>query len=114
MRKIPSFIVTLGGMLIFRGLTGNLLLGQFVGPFPRGFQDISVRLHSRFHATSALRTRCSADRSSDWGSMLIGVIGVAILIFMLALRRWQRARAEAMEAEPLRAVRRQEPRSSRR
>ena len=28
-------------MLIFRGLTGNLLLGQFVGPFPKGFQNIA-------------------------------------------------------------------------
>ncbi len=36
--KIPSFIVTLGGMLIFRGLTGNILLGQFVGPFPQDFK----------------------------------------------------------------------------
>lgn len=33
--KIPSFIVTLGGMLVFRGLTGNILLGQFVGLFPK-------------------------------------------------------------------------------
>ena len=39
--KIPSFIVTLGGMLVFRGLTGNILLGQFVGPFPKDFQSIS-------------------------------------------------------------------------
>ena len=39
--KIPAFIVTLGGMLIFRGLTGNMLPGQFVGPFDRQFQNIS-------------------------------------------------------------------------
>ena len=29
-------------MLIFRGLTGNMLMGQFVGPFDRNFQDISA------------------------------------------------------------------------
>ena len=40
--KIPSFIVTLAGMLIFRGLTGNMLQGQFVGPFAKGFQSISA------------------------------------------------------------------------
>ena len=40
--KIPSFIVTLAGMLIFRGLTGNMLQGQFVGPFAKGFQAISA------------------------------------------------------------------------
>jgi putative multiple sugar transport system permease protein len=39
--KIPAFIVTLAGMLIFRGLTFILLQGESVGPFPRGFQNIS-------------------------------------------------------------------------
>ena len=39
--KIPAFIVTLAGMLIFRGLTIALLQGESVGPFPRGFQNIS-------------------------------------------------------------------------
>jgi putative multiple sugar transport system permease protein len=39
--KIPAFIVTLAGMLIFRGLTFVLLAGESVGPFPRGFQNIS-------------------------------------------------------------------------
>jgi len=33
--------VTLAGMLIFRGLTFILLQGESVGPFPRGFQNIS-------------------------------------------------------------------------
>jgi putative multiple sugar transport system permease protein len=40
-QKIPAFIVTLAGMLIFRGLTIWLLAGESVGPFPRGFQNIS-------------------------------------------------------------------------
>jgi putative multiple sugar transport system permease protein len=39
--KIPAFIVTLAGMLIFRGLTFILLQGESVGPFPTGFQKIS-------------------------------------------------------------------------
>ena len=37
---IPSFIVTLAGMLIFRGLTEILLEGQTLGPFPNGLQDL--------------------------------------------------------------------------
>ncbi|MHA5051297.1 multiple monosaccharide ABC transporter permease [Streptomyces sp. SD15] len=37
---IPSFIVTLAGMLIFRGLTEILLEGQTLGPFPGGLQDL--------------------------------------------------------------------------
>jgi putative multiple sugar transport system permease protein len=39
--KIPAFIVTLAGMLIFRGLTFVLLAGESVGPFPVEFQKIS-------------------------------------------------------------------------
>src|SRR5512133_1842799 len=39
--KIPPFIVTLAGMLIFRGFTFILLQGESVGPFPKEFQQIS-------------------------------------------------------------------------
>ena len=39
--KIPAFIVTLAGMLSFRGLTLALLNGQSIGPFPSGFQKLS-------------------------------------------------------------------------
>jgi putative multiple sugar transport system permease protein len=35
---IPSFIVTLAGMLVFRGLTLALLQGASIGPFPEVFQ----------------------------------------------------------------------------
>jgi putative multiple sugar transport system permease protein len=37
---IPSFIVTLAGMLVFRGFTEILLEGQTLGPFPNGLQKI--------------------------------------------------------------------------
>ncbi|MFI2435511.1 multiple monosaccharide ABC transporter permease [Streptomyces sp. NPDC018693] len=37
---IPSFIVTLAGMLTFRGVTEILLEGQTLGPFPEGLQKI--------------------------------------------------------------------------
>ncbi len=39
--KIPAFIVTLAGMLIFRGLELQVLGGASVGPFPTGFQALS-------------------------------------------------------------------------
>ncbi|WP_326795692.1 sugar ABC transporter permease [Streptomyces sp. NBC_01808] len=38
---IPSFIVTLAGMLVFRGLTQIVLEGQSLSPFPKGFQNIA-------------------------------------------------------------------------
>jgi putative multiple sugar transport system permease protein len=40
-QKIPPFIVTLAGMLIFRGLLLALLAGESVGPFPEEFQRIA-------------------------------------------------------------------------
>ncbi|MFC5068632.1 multiple monosaccharide ABC transporter permease [Flaviflagellibacter deserti] len=39
--RIPSFIVTLAGMLVFKGLSLALLGGQSVGPFPVMFQRLS-------------------------------------------------------------------------
>lgn len=39
--KIPAFIVTLAGMLLFRGLTMIVLGGQSISPFPKSFQRIS-------------------------------------------------------------------------
>jgi putative multiple sugar transport system permease protein len=39
--KIPAFIVTLAGMLIFKGLALTVLGGASVGPFPKAFQLLS-------------------------------------------------------------------------
>jgi len=70
--KIPAFIVTLAGMLIFRGLTFILLQGESVGPFPREFQNISsgfipdIFNNPGFHLTT----------------IVIGVLLSAVLIFM--------------------------------
>jgi putative multiple sugar transport system permease protein len=40
--KIPSFIVTLAGMLVFKGLALAVLGGSSVGPFPEEFQLLST------------------------------------------------------------------------
>lgn len=39
--KVPSFIATLAGMLIFRGLTIVVLDGKSLAPYPKSFQTIS-------------------------------------------------------------------------
>jgi putative multiple sugar transport system permease protein len=39
--RIPSFIVTLAGMMVFRGATMLMLGGQNIGPFPKSFQAMS-------------------------------------------------------------------------
>jgi putative multiple sugar transport system permease protein len=40
--KIPAFIVTLAGMLIFKGLALSVLGGASVGPLPKNFQLLST------------------------------------------------------------------------
>lgn len=87
--KIPAFIVTLAGMLIFRGLTGNMLLGQFVGPFADGFQNISKGFIPDIVGAQDFR----------WTSMIIGLAGAVLLVFT-SLRKWRIAQAQNMETEP--------------
>lgn len=71
-QKIPPFIVTLAGMLIFRGLTLALLSGESVGPFPAEFQKIAAGFipdifnFPGFHLTS----------------VVLGAILSVVLIFM--------------------------------
>jgi putative multiple sugar transport system permease protein len=93
--KIPSFIVTLAGMLIFRGLTGNMLQGQFVGPFAKGFQSISAGFIPDFSDFGILKFQ----PQFYWLSMLLGVVGAAVLIFT-STRRWMRDNGQSMETEP--------------
>jgi putative multiple sugar transport system permease protein len=100
--RIPAFIVTLGGMLIFRGLTGNILLGQFVGPFPANFQSISSGFIPDF-LTAPLTALFSNGfifaASFRWTSMLIGILGAALLV-VTGARRWHREKTHSTETEP--------------
>jgi len=74
--RIPSFIVTLAGMLVFRGLTLWLLAGQNIGPFPREFQALS---------TGFVPDLFGVDRPN---MTAIAVIAAAILAII-----WQNLRA---------------------
>lgn len=68
---IPSFIVTLAGMLLFRGGTQIMLQGQSIAPFPKGFQKIGsgflpeVGPHTDYHNLTLL--------------LGLGVLAVAVL-----------------------------------
>lgn len=45
--EIPSFIVTLAGMLIFRGLTLVILKGNTLAPFPKSYQYLAAGFLTR-------------------------------------------------------------------
>ncbi len=48
---IPSFIVTLAGMLVFRGLTYVIVQGSSIGPFPSAFTLLSTGFIPNFAGT---------------------------------------------------------------
>lgn len=79
--RIPAFIVTLAGMLVFKGLTLWLLNGQSVGPFPGDFQKLSTGFlpdlfpGNDFHVTS----------------MLLGIATSALLIYFNIRTRYKQA-----------------------
>ena len=80
--KIPSFIVTLAGMLIFRGLTLALLEGQSVGPFPRSFQLLSTGFIPDVFGVG--RPNITA--------MALGIFAAVAIIFLAARQRAQALR----------------------
>jgi putative multiple sugar transport system permease protein len=71
--KIPSFIVTLAGMLVFKGLALYILAGQSVGPFPVPFQ----RMSSGFLPDAAT----GVIEAFNLTSFLIGAAVTALVIY---------------------------------
>lgn len=73
--KIPAFIVTLAGMLIFRGLTLVIVRGEAIGPFPVEFSRISAGFIPDFFQVEGFHLT----------TIVIGVI-VSILLIWADLR----------------------------
>ncbi|MBS0446650.1 MAG: sugar ABC transporter permease [Proteobacteria bacterium] len=87
--RVPSFIVTLAGMLVFKGLSLAVLQGQSVGPFPPSFQLLSSGfIPDVFHG-------------AQWriSSLVIGVV-VAAALAAAELRQRTRQAAHGIEGEP--------------
>jgi putative multiple sugar transport system permease protein len=77
---IPSFIVTLAGMLVFRGATQYLLEGQSIAPFPRSFQQVS----------SGFLPEMGANSLYHWPTVILGVfVMVAAVLQQVRQRRAQ-------------------------
>ncbi|MFS0862212.1 multiple monosaccharide ABC transporter permease [Fredinandcohnia sp. 179-A 10B2 NHS] len=74
--KIPAFIVTLAGMLLFRGLTMLVLEGQSIAPYPKAFQSMS---------SGFIPDIFSGDSGLQWFTIIIGVV-FSIIYVLLELR----------------------------
>lgn len=88
--RIPSFIVTLAGMLVFRGLTLWLLDGQNVGPFPKSFQSLS---------TGFIPDAFGVGKPNMTALVLIALAAVAIL--WMGLRARARDQQFGITPEPM-------------
>jgi putative multiple sugar transport system permease protein len=88
--RIPSFIVTLAGMLVFKGLTLALLAGQSVGPFSPTFQKLSSGFIPDPFGGESLRIT----------SLVLGVVAAVALLFF-KMRARARLAQHGMEEEPL-------------
>ncbi len=87
--KIPSFIVTLAGMLVFRGLSLWLLAGQSIGPFPASFQALSNGFVPDLFGVG----------KPNLLAMVVGV-GAVLILLWLGLRARARSARYGIEDEP--------------
>ncbi|MET9954880.1 multiple monosaccharide ABC transporter permease [Streptomyces sp. NPDC006339] len=85
---IPSFIVTLAGMLLFRGLTQIFLEGRSLAPFPEGFQNLAKGFlpemgpYTQYHNPTLL-------------------LGLALVVTLLVREARDRRRRAEYELDPL-------------
>ena len=85
--KIPSFIVTLAGMLVFKGLTLWLLAGQSVGPFPKQFQLIA----------SGFIPDVFRGEDLNLFSLALGVLVAGTILFLAIRSRSEAAKTGSVE-----------------
>ena len=99
--RIPSFIVTLAGMLVFRGLSLWLLEGQSVGPFPREFQIIANGFVPDIFPAGLGDSLAGlfGVRQLNVLALLSGVV-TAALIFWMGMRQRARNKAYSIDDEP--------------
>ncbi|MEG8275604.1 multiple monosaccharide ABC transporter permease [Streptomyces sp. AHA2] len=86
---IPSFIVTLAGMLIFRGLTEIFLEGQTLGPFPDGLQKVA----------NGFLPEVGPDTNYHNLTLLLGLAMIAFVIFQ-EVRDRKRQQEFALDVPP--------------
>ena len=79
--RVPAFIVTLAGMLVFRGLTMLVLDGQSIAPFPASFRQMSSGYIPGLNKSGDL----------DLLTMIVGVVISLILIWGEIRKRKQQA-----------------------
>jgi putative multiple sugar transport system permease protein len=111
--RIPAFIVTLAGMLIFKGLSLAILAGKSVGPFPAEFQLLSAGFIPDIIGPTVLSPAVAAVPASEGvaavaavpavtlhtTTLVIALLGIVAMIFF-AIRTRARRKARGYDVEP--------------
>src|SRR5262249_9451953 len=89
--KIPAFIVTLAGMLVFKGLAVWILAGQSVGPFPVPFQRMASGFVPDFvrdgltslglWGSAVAEVAAAPAIKFNVSALLIGIVVTALVIY---------------------------------
>ncbi|GES46539.1 ABC transporter permease [Rhizobium dioscoreae] len=91
--RIPSFIVTLSGMLVFRGLTYTIINttgnGSSIGPFPPAFQIVATGFIPDF-----------ADMGGIHSTSILLTVAIPIVMFLLSWRRRTVNEKHGIDVEP--------------
>ncbi len=99
--KVPAFIVTLAGMLIFKGLSLAILSGKSVGPFPTEFQLLSAGFIPDF--IGPISTPFLAENGNPVvlhsTTMIIAILAIVGMVFF-AIRTRARRKARGYDVEP--------------
>ncbi len=91
--RIPAFIVTLAGMLVFKGLALTVLGGASVGPFPKSFQLLSSGYVPDIFGGSFL------GAPFNLLAMVVGIVVTALIIFF-NYRERRNQQAHGLAEEP--------------
>ena len=91
--RIPSFIVTLSGMLVFRGLTYTIINttgnGSSIGPFPPAFQIVATGFIPDF-----------TDMGGIHSTSILLTVAIPIVMFLLSWRRRTVNEKHGIDVEP--------------
>jgi putative multiple sugar transport system permease protein len=100
--RIPAFIVTLAGMLIFKGLSLAILAGKSVGPFPAEFQLLSAGFIPDFIGPTLTPFIAENGQpiSLHTTTMVLALLAVIGAVF-LSVRTRARRQARGYDVEPV-------------
>ena len=102
---IPAFIVTLAGMLLFRGLTWMVLANVSLSPFPTAYREVASGFIDGIFGVIVIgqgEGLKSVPQTVDIFTLVIGVLAVVgVIVSSLRSRRARQGYGQTVESMPL-------------